>query len=302
MKKSSLILGLLIASVCVFAQNPFSRLDYNSNQPVLFDSLGNISDTSRVERIESNIPPVTINPRVDDVVWSKVVLRVLDLTEKQNYPLYFPLPKDSIVTDLNLFTLMYGKILNKELIAYQDTVNLGESAPIVPRFSTKNICDPTYFLRSKEDFKYYVNPDNGKMTIESYTYYTLAAGVTKYLLQEVWFFDKSTSQIHQKILAICPVYFDFTDGRQSNLFWVPFDKLRVFLSQEIINASSRNNAQLMTYDDFFAQNQYSSYLFKDNNIYDRTLQSYLVNAEEVKKEQSRIESEILNFEQDLWEY
>lgn len=302
MKKSNLILGLLLASVCVFAQNPFSRLDYNSNQPVLFDSLGNISDTSRHERIESNIPPITINPRVDDVVWSKVVLRVVDLTEKQNYPLYFPLPKDSIVTDLNLFTLMYGKILSKELVAYQDTVNLGESAPIVPHFTEANICDPAYILRSKEDFKYYVNPDNGKMTVESYTYYTLAAGVTKYLLQEVWFFDKSTSQTHQKILAICPVYFDFTDGRQTNLFWVPFDKLRVFLSQEIINASSRNNAQLMTYDDFFAQNQHASYLFKDNNIYDRTLQSYLVNSEEVKREQSRIENEMLNFEQDLWEY
>lgn len=296
-----IVLSVLCLS-SAFAQNPFSRLDYNSNQPVLFDSLGNLSDTARVERIESKIPPVTKNPRVDDVVWSKVVLRIIDLTDKQNYPLYFPLPKDSMASDLNLFTLMYTKVLSKELLAYQDTVNLSEEARIVPLFTKDNICDPVYFLKSQESFKYYVNEDNGKITLDHFTISTLSAGVTKYLLQEVWYFDKSSSAFANKIIAICPIYFDTQTERASNLFWVPFDNLRVFMSQEAINATSRNNAELMTFDDFFAQREYTSYLFYDKNVYDRTIQKYIINKEEAKREQARIEAEILNFEQDLWEY
>ncbi len=299
--------GLFIV-LCVFCfgtmlgQNPFSRLDYNSNQPVLFDSLGNISDTAHVERIESKIPPVMVNPRVDDVVWSKVVLRIIDLTDKQNYPLYFPLPKDSMASDLNLFTLMYNKILSNELIAYQDTVNLSEDARIVPLFTKDNICNPVYFLKSQESFKYFINEDNSNVTLDHYTLSTISSSVTKYLLQEIWYFDKNSSSFGNKIIAICPIYFDTESERATNLFWVPFDNLRVFMSQEMINATSRNNAERMTFDDFFSQRMYTSYLFYDQNIYDRTLQKYVINKEEAKREQARIEAEILNFEQDLWEY
>ena len=32
------------------------------------------------------------------------------------------------------------------------------------------------------------------------------------------------------------------------------------------------------------------------------LNKYIINKEEAKREQARIEAEILNFEQDLWEY
>ncbi len=303
MKRKGLFIVLCVFCFgTAFGQNPFSRVDYNSNQPVLFDSLGNISDTARVERIESKIPPVTKNPRVDDVVWSKVVLRIIDLTDKQNYPLYFPLPKDSVATELNFFTLMYNKVLSKELIAYQDTVNLGEDARIVPLFTRDNICNPLYFLRSQESFKYFVNEDNGKISLDHYTLSTISSSVTKYLLQEIWYFDKNSSSFGNKIIAICPIYFDSESERATNLFWVPFDNLRVYMSQEMINATSRNNADMMTFDDFFAQREYTSYLFYDENVYDRTLQKYIINKEEAKREQARIEAEILNFEQDLWEY
>lgn len=304
MKRVGFLVVLLALCISnVFGQNPFSRLDYNSNQPVLFDSLGNLSDTSRVERIESKIPPITKNPRVDDVVWSKVVIRIIDLTEKQNYPLYFPLPKDSVPSDLNLFTLMYKKVLAHELLAYQDTINMDEEARIVPLFTEQNICDPTYFLRSQgESFTYYVDPDTKKITLDKSSFNSLSSCITKYLIQEIWYFDKSSSSFDSKLLAICPIYFDRDRERATNLFWVPFDKLRVFMAQESIKATSRNNAELMTFDDFFAQRQYTSYLFCDNNVYDRTMLSYNINKEQAKREQARIEAEILNFEQDLWEY
>ena len=295
------VFGILSLGVA-FGQDPFNRIEFNSNQAVLFDSLGSISDTMHQERITYKIPPVTLNPRFDDVVWSKIVIRIMDLTDKQNYPLYFPLPKDSVPSDLNLFTLMYKKILSKDLIAFQDTLNLSEDARIVPLFTKENICDPVYFLKSQEDLIYFVNEDDGRVTLDASTFYTMSKRVTKYLIQEIWYFDKNISRFDHKILAICPVYFVEESERATNLFWVPFDNLRVYLQQEAINATNRNSTDLMTFDDFFSQREYTSYIFYDKNIYDRNLKQYVINTEEAKREQARIEAEILNFEQDLWEY
>ena len=58
----------------------------------------------------------------------------------------------------------------------------------------------------------------------------------------------------------------------------------------------------MTYEELFAQKLYSSYLLGDSNMYNRMLLEYVVDPVKIKKEQSRIETEIMNFEQDLWEY
>ena len=69
-----------------------------------------------------------------------------------------------------------------------------------------------------------------------------------------------------------------------------------------------NEVQRLTMDEFFAQRLYSSYLLGDNNMFGRMLLDYdqMVDEEKfeayVKKEQKRIETELLNFEQDLWEY
>jgi hypothetical protein len=58
----------------------------------------------------------------------------------------------------------------------------------------------------------------------------------------------------------------------------------------------------MTFDDFFAQKKYSSYLLGVNNIYGRMIPEIATTREEIQKEQERIERDLLSVEQDLWEY
>ena len=58
----------------------------------------------------------------------------------------------------------------------------------------------------------------------------------------------------------------------------------------------------MTFDDFFSQKLYASYLLGDSNMFNRMLLDYVIDPAKVRKEQNRIENELLNFEQDLWEY
>ena len=51
-----------------------------------------------------------------------------------------------------------------------------------------------------------------------------------------------------------------------------------------------------------AQKLYTSYIVGTNNIYNRLIPEYATTFEEIKREQSRIEWELLSAEQDLWEY
>jgi len=65
---------------------------------------------------------------------------------------------------------------------------------------------------------------------------------------------------------------------------------------------SGNDTQRLTYDEYFAQKFYSDYVIGDSNLNNRMLLQYLIDPLKIRKEQKRIETEILNFEQDLWEY
>jgi len=58
----------------------------------------------------------------------------------------------------------------------------------------------------------------------------------------------------------------------------------------------------MTFDDFFSQKMYASYLLGESDTYGRMLLEYAVDEDALKAEQKRIETELVNFEEDLWEY
>jgi len=59
-----------------------------------------------------------------------------------------------------------------------------------------------------------------------------------------------------------------------------------------------NDTQRLTYDGYFAEKFYSDYLLGDSNMNNRMLLQYLVDPDKIRKEQKRIETELLNFEQD----
>ena len=52
----------------------------------------------------------------------------------------------------------------------------------------------------------------------------------------------------------------------------------------------------------FAQKMYASYLLVDSNMFNRMLLESELTYDRIHKEQNRIETELLNIEEDLWEY
>ena len=133
----------------------------------------------------------------------------------------------------------------------------------------------------------------------------------KYIIQEVIFFDKHYSRLYSKILAIAPMQADnanYYEGMpvmdalyQQILFWVPFDLFRPYMAQQYI-MPNRNDSKRITFDDFFTQKLYTSYLVGASNVRNRMIPEYAETREDILKEQERIEWELLSAEQDLWEY
>jgi hypothetical protein len=57
----------------------------------------------------------------------------------------------------------------------------------------------------------------------------------------------------------------------------------------------------MTYDDVFMKRMFSSYISKEENVYDRTINMYAGNIDALL-ESERIKNTLHEFESNLWEY
>lgn len=288
-----------------------------SKQTPFFNKNGTVAlQTRELDALADTI--AVINHRADDIVWSRIVYRVIDMRDKQNYQLYFPrTPNEQYKS---LFRLILDAVADGKLKAYQkmdrDIIPL-YSKEITPD-SLKNmftiVSNDTVNHNTDKQSLLQIDPVTNKMTVSSFLYPAYIKNQLKFLIQEIIFFDKHTSRMYSKIIGIAPIY-SMTESniilgksndawsffQSSVLCWFLFDELRPFLAKQYVIPNG-NDSERLTYDDFFTQQLYSSYLAGDSNMNNRMILQYLSDPDKIHKEQQRIENELLNFEQDLWEY
>jgi gliding motility associated protien GldN len=310
MKKTWIVTIVIFASVLVNSVSGQSKLN------PFFEKNGTVSlQTAELDSLADTI--AIVNHRTDDVVWSRIVYRIIDMRDKQNYQLYFPVVPNE--QNKSLFRLIVDAVVNDTLKAYGKVEREMEPLykTILPKDSLKNIfqyvtVDTINNTSSKESL-ILQDPITQNYSVNTYLYRAYVKEQLKFLVQEIFFFDKHTSRMYSKIIGIAPIY-ALTEAnsiltnvdpwnyfQSSVLCWFLFDELRPYLAKQYVIPSG-NDTQRLTFDEFFAQRLYSSYLLGDSNMNNRTLLQYLNNPEKIRKEQQRIETELLNFEQDLWEY
>ena len=132
--------------------------------------------------------------------------------------------------------------------------------------------------------------------------------VKQFMVKEEWYFDKQTSTMNTRIIGICPIqeYYRDEDVNRQNVqrrqvFWVYYPEARDLLASNAV-MNPNNIAQSMSYDDLFIKRKFNSYVVKQSNVYNnREISQYLTGREAIP-ESERIEQDIFNYEQDLWEY
>lgn len=294
---ASLVISLLFVPNLLSAQ---------STQIPFFDSKGSVRiETTELDALADTI--AIINHRADDVVWSRIVYRVIDMREKQNFQLYFPTRSNEEYR--SLFRVMLDAI-SGGVDMYKKNVR-----DLKPSFSEKlegdDLSKAFAFDNEMENNLIQINPVTQQRTIAIDQYQRYVRNQLKYLIQEIVFFDKHTSRMYSKIIAIAPLYALHPDNMESKesmgyfrgsiVGWFAMDELRPFLAKQFVIPNG-NETQRLTFDEFFSQKLYSSYLLGDSNMFNRMLLDYVVDPVKIKKEQNRIETDMMNVEQDLWEY
>lgn len=122
-----------------------------------------------------------------------------------------------------------------------------------------------------------------------------SAKIIGYRIKEDWYFDKSRSVMDVRIVGLAPVVIKPGTSDTTNLYWVYFTDLRpLLLNTPLIRCYMATNM-----DEFFGKRAFTSTIYKESNVYDRSLADYLpLKARDAEAE--RIELDMIETEHDLW--
>jgi len=241
-----------------------------------------------------------------DVLWSKTTWEIIDLDERVNFPLYYPIDTNNIGSDRrSLYDVLVKNIKNGKIdavyadsyftekrtlqdinasLVYSDTTDLG-----IEQYNAEGTVDPQY-VRS----------------------FTLDAGdIEQWKIRGYWYLDKRQGELKYRLLGICPVANEARskaypeDGLDSKveLFWVWFPGAREVL-HEAKAFNRKNTSQPISYDHLLNARRFNAVIYKEDNVQgDRNVTDYINdNALMQLLESDRIKEQIRNIEIDLWNY
>lgn len=237
--------------------------------------------------------------READVMYTKRIWQKIDLREKMNQQFYYPIRP--IQDRKSLFDVIREALLVEGSLVAYGTGPAGDDDEFRYPMTTAEIdsvLNPTIYI-PKIDLETgeKIGDEPKQIAIES-------ESIKQYLIKEDWIWDRQRSERYVRIIGIAPLMELIDDEGQSKgfttLFWLYYPECRyVFANNEVYNMF--NDAQRRTYEDIFQKRYFSSYVIKESNVYDRSIQSYARGLDALA-ESRRIKEELFTLEHDLWHY
>jgi gliding motility associated protien GldN len=237
-----------------------------------------------------------------DILMGKTVWEIIDLSERINFALYYPIDENIGAERRSLYNVLTRAIKSGEISeVYADSY-----------FNTKKSYKDVQASLSRID-----TTDAGREQVNAgmqvSPQYILrsditAQDVTQYKIKGYWYFDKRQSELKYRLLGICPVTPDvYTMNNDEKdyieLFWVFFPSARTVL-HEAKAFNNQNSAMPISFDQILNSRYFNSFIYKEENVYgDREIKDYLKdNAQSQLLESERVKEKIRDFESDMWNY
>jgi gliding motility associated protien GldN len=222
-----------------------------------------------------------------DILWSKIVYEKIDLNEKINFSLHFPINDETYEKNRkSLWRILKENILNKNITEiyfdrndnFKDKMNFDDVLEVVSFTEMINgVQTPAEELKSID--------------------------ISAYRIKGMWYFDKRQGEMKYRLLGLMPVGKNLKDDDGKNntdLFWIWYPTIRKILHKEKV-FNDKNNANRISFDQLLVSRRFSSFIYKEDNVYgDRAIKDYKNPGLESILESERIKKEILDFEQDMW--
>lgn len=230
-----------------------------------------------------------------DLDYMRQIYRQIDLSKPENTPLYYP--EDVIDGQENLFRLMLRLVVDGKIPAYEyldgrevfsDKYKINV-ADMLDRFDI-------YYQKGKGSTE-----KNPKITIEEAD--VPSGQVKKYYIVEKWEFDRRSNRMKTRVEAICPVLTrtgDFGGETPFPMFWVKFDALRPWLSQQYVFLNDDNNLARYSLDDYFNLGMYDGEIYKTKNLRNLSMVQMYPDEDDLKRAQDSIDRRLKEFGKDLW--
>jgi len=272
-----------------------------------------------------------------DVLMGKTTWEIIDLDERINFPLYYPIDtinigkdrrslftvllkgiKDGKITEIYTDSYFTTKMTFKDLassLSYTDTLNSGKDemntngienykSRVVPEIVKKDkkgkvisVTPSTTIAASKVLDAQYINHQD------------LSPGdITGFKIKGFWYFDKRQGELKYRLLGLCPLTPEARDKNAENpdiieMFWVYFPTVRDIL-HEAKSFNNRNSAMPIDFDHILNSRRFNAVIYQEENVQgDRSIEAYMKDNSQMQLlESERIKDKIRDFEQDMWCY
>lgn len=229
--------------------------------------------------------------READVAYKKRIWREIDLRDKINLSLYYPINYEASETRISLFQVLKRYAISGQIITFSDEQFLIplQISDVKSKFSKcDSIPESTYDANGNEIITNTWQCDS----------MSILRNVLKYKVKEDWFFDKQRSVLDVRIIGLQANLYVEEKETYKDLFWVYFPACRPFFAKhEVFNP--KNPSENRTFEDIFWKRQFNSTIVKEENVYDRMLLEYLRGIDNLL-EAERIKNDMFRWEHDLW--
>ena len=304
MKLQNIILG---AFVVVLSINSASAQNNILNAETVED-IGQKTNDQLMKDNDMPLPYGFIDER--DILWSKATWEIIDLDERVNFPLYFPIFTNDIGSDRrSLYDVLMTNIKNGVIKNMYADSYFNEKRTLKDLEATMRVKDTTD--AGTVQYNKTGGKDGGGFGDDEFIkeYEVTTKDIEQWKIRGLWYIDKRLGELRYRIIAICPVAEEARaqatgdKGGLVDLFWVYFPSAREVL-HEAKAFNKKNTSRPISYDHLLNSRRFSSVIYKEENVYgDREVKEYISeNAFMQLLESDRIKEKIRNIELDLWNY